>query len=66
METPKAVTASSIEDPVTPHGGEGASRARAAGFTRRAASWQTRPPIEWPISTGGSGRLSHRRTTLRA
>jgi hypothetical protein len=43
-------------EPLTPQGGEGASSTSACGCTRRAAIWQTSPPMEWPTSTGRSGR----------
>ena len=56
--TPKAVTASSMLDPATPQGSEGASSTNASTGVRRATSWATRPPMEWPISTGGSGKDS--------
>ena len=44
--TPKAVIASSMEEPLTPQGADGAIRTRACGETRRAAIWLTSPPME--------------------
>jgi hypothetical protein len=44
--------------PRTPAGGTGATRTAAgAGWVSRYF-WTMRPPIEWPIRTGGSGRAA--------
>jgi hypothetical protein len=42
----------------TPAGGTEATSTAAAAVWLSRYFWTTRPPIEWPITTGGSGRAA--------
>jgi hypothetical protein len=42
----------------TPAGGAEATSTAAAGAWLSRYFWTTKPPIEWPITTGGSGRAA--------